>query len=899
MDQALKAHIKQVKHDSNPLMLQDPLDRQAGVYAKALRIVKNPKFEALDSETKNKVLSDYYKTYVEPSYKVSHLQPPEHDMWIRHMQNPDDRMSVHDFYLNRRGRIDATSDAKSAGLNLSASALHTMANIIHGAVSAGVKTDQKVFGLKPFFNAPSDASWKQKLVNVEAKMAAPTLKMSQDAIDTADFWFASRPTKSYSEKVGSFVGEQAVQLPFYEAIGGLRAIGLAASNADKILRAGQAAEGAGVFIKAANLTRRLGATTAGRFIGKRIAEASDAYIGDVVQQSKPEDRPRDVLIFMGLGAGIEGGSALLKPIGRMAMKKQLAHDAAIGGIPYVEAVTDQAHHELNEIVIGVGHDGTEIKMVHEGNGKYKISTPTQSWNVDGHDQALDASISAANISHEADPVKHSAVVAAKVSLISIAKEMYGDGAIWKNLTNSKQAAIRAEHAKRLSEAIEELPLHVPEVQQHEIKESIQRDIQLSPQLQQTYAQLNELGKDVGITVENGTARAENEGIKNETGVRSVQGASQKAKAQTETVKLKSPEELAAYRPEEKIRTREESYFGDLEHTGNLSYGAGTKRYDITFENRVDKVLFNLTGKGDKARSARPERMKRLMSYFNGTKTESEIEQMGQQVRAQIEAQVKDRRPKYGQNLGVESFKMPSMNKYQAPIKVAKEVSPRDYVSFKVDSLSYLKNGFSDRAKKAGQSLQKFLDGMDDTDFAQEVSDQMGNKIRFEKPYDLMLWAYHHKSDLPKEIGDRVFGYLHDEDPTITHEQLRHEAKVLDHHIEMLAYSGKLDTEGNVFRSTITSDYANRTKHQRKLMMDVSAQEIEDFRVVMGGFAQTNPNEYNAGLARLIKMQALRNKMKVLDAEREATADIRGYIKGAGNKKPGGFKNLDKHGFEIN
>lgn len=880
MDQALRKHITEVKHSKNPLMFADPLDRQAGVYAKAVRIVKNPKFEALNPEQKNQILSNYYKTYVAPSYTVSHLQPPEHDMWVRHMQNPDDRMGVHDFYLNRRGELDAYSDAKSAGLSASASALHTMANIVHGAVAAGIKTDQKVFGLKPFFNAPDNASWKQKLVNLEAKAADPVMKMSQDAIDTADFWFAARPTKGFSEKAGSFVGEQAVQLPLYEAIGGLRAIGLAASGADKLLRAGQAAEGAGAFTKAANLTRRLAATTAGRFVGKRIAEASDAYIGDVVQQSKPEDRTRDMLVFMGFGAGIEGLAGGGKLIARNVMKRKLAQDVAVGGLPYVEAVTDQAAHELNNNILGHDAAGNEIKA------------------EDHHThEELDAAMS---VAHEADPIKHSAVMAQKVSLISIAKEKYGDGAVWKNLTKSKQDAVRAEHAKRISEAVEELPLHVPEVQQHEIAESIKTDIQLSPQLQQTYAQLNELGKDVGITVESGTARAENEGIKNESGARSIQKATQKSKQAVETVKLKTPEELVAYRPEERTRTREESYFGNLTDSGNMRYNSGEQGYNITFENPVDKVLYRLTSGTDKAKAAREHDIGRLLKYFDGTKSREQLFAMGAQVREQLSAQIKDRRPKFDSDPSVQSFKMPSMNKYQASIKVAKEVSPRDYVSFKVDSLSYLKNGFSGRAKASNQTLEKFLDGMDDHDFAQEVSDQMGNQIKFEKPYDLMLWAYHHGDELPKPVKDKVFNYLHDEDPSLTHEQLRKEAAVLDHHIEMLAYSGKLDTEGNVFKSTVTHDYANRTQYQAKLMQDVSVQELHDFRQVMGAYQQTNPEEYNAALARLIKMQALRNRIKVLETQQTKTGEIRKVISDVKSRKtPQGFKNILKHGFEIN
>ncbi|MEI4861513.1 hypothetical protein Q8G41_28400, partial [Klebsiella pneumoniae] len=78
----------------------------------------------------------------------------------------------------------------------------------------------------------------------------------------------------------------------------------------------------------------------------------------------------------------------------------------------------------------------------------------------GH--SLEDAKEALGISHAADPVKAKTVTAAKVTLASLAKEMHGPDTVWKNLSKSKQALVRKELAKRTAEAVQEIPLYVPE-----------------------------------------------------------------------------------------------------------------------------------------------------------------------------------------------------------------------------------------------------------------------------------------------------------------------------------------------------------------------------------------------------------------------------------------------------
>jgi hypothetical protein len=878
MEQQARVAKVSSKDNRTPLMAPDPLDRQAGVYAKGLRLINGKKFKALDESNKQHVLGQYYDTWVAPAYTSSHAAPPDKDTWIREFGKPGGpKMQVSDFYLNTGKAADAVSDEESMALNMGATATKTLANLANGAIMAGMKVNQKLFGLKGFFPAPQTDTWRDKLLNIDkSKPVQSFMKMNQGLIDDSNFWFQSRPSRTFSEKAGSFIGEQSVQLPLYEAIGSLRGLGATVSGIDKLLKVsagtGEAIEAA----KAANLTRRLVATPIGRFVGKRLGEAADAYIGATLLQSSSEDRTRDVLAFMGFGAALEGlGIASTKLISKTAMKKQLAHDAAIGGLPYVEAVADQASHELNNDIIGYDHSGSPLQA-HAGHNLADLKE-------------------AVGIANDADPIKAATTTAAKMSLTSLAKEKYGEGVIWKNLARSKQDAIRKEYAKRTAEAVEEIPIHVPEVAQHEIQESIKKDVAQSPQLEKTYSDIENLAKSLGIQepVTEIIRQAEVSDIKQATGIKSVQGATYKVANVTRKIEpiLKEPKKL------------EDQIFSDLADSGNLRYNSGDQGYNVKFESKVDKALYRLNGTDPTKFNFRVSQLKRLQQYFP-EKTVEEITAMAKDVKSQLDAEIKERRGTYHNDPEVSNVLFPS--KYARQVtgipatKEAVEAAPRNYVSFKVNTLSGFTNRISDAAKKKNKTLANYLRGLDDNEFIEEVGDQMGNNIRFEKPQDLMLWAVHHGDNIPAPIYNRAVSWLKDQDPTQTVESLRKQGKVLDNHIEMLAYSGRLDVEGNVFRSTVTSDYGSRTKWQRRLLADVSKEEVADYSATMGSYKKNFPEAYNQGLQTLAKLQAARSNLKTLEAAIEKTREIRKIILSGPIKstEPFGINALERHGYEA-
>jgi hypothetical protein len=194
------------------------------------------------------------------------------------------------------------------------------------------------------------------------------------------------------------------------------------------------------------------------------------------------------------------------------------------------------------------------------------------------------------------------------------------------------------------------------------------------------------------------------------------------------------------------------------------------------------------------------------------------------------------------------------------------------------------NPFNSAAARSKQTLAKFLDGMDDTDFVQEISDQMGNQIKFEKSTDMLLWGLHHSEHIPSPITNKIKKVLHDQDPNGTIAQWKDEGKRLSAHIDMLAMSGRLDTEGNVFRTTITTSFTGRTKWQREAEQEAALEEIQNYKSTMAPYAKNFKEEYNDGLKNLAKLQTLRKASKTDEDFFTAHGKIKKLLEGAEGRK---------------
>jgi hypothetical protein len=280
-------------------------------------------------------------------------------------------------------------------------------------------------------------------------------------------------------------------------------------------------------------------------------------------------------------------------------------------------------------------------------------------------------------------------------------------------------------------------------------------------------------------------------------------------------------------------------------------------------------------------------MRKLRQYFPD-KSEAEIKEMAKNVKSTIDDQVKARMNdaafKDNTHPNPSEISLQPIHSAGVSKAAAHEDIPKSYVSFRQKAVANFTNPFTSRASQQKKTLAKFLEGMDDADFIKEISDQMGNAIKFEKPFDMLLWGLHHSEHIPSPITGKIKEILHDQDPAGTIADWKDEAKRLSAHIDMLAMSGRLDTEGNVFRSTITTSFAGRTRWQLEAEKEAGLEEIQNYKHTMGPYKKNFSAEYDAGLKELAKLQTLRKASKTDENFFAAHSKIKKILEDAENRE---------------
>jgi hypothetical protein len=152
---------------------------------------------------------------------------------------------------------------------------------------------------------------------------------------------------------------------------------------------------------------------------------------------------------------------------------------------------------------------------------------------------------------------------------------------------------------------------------------------------------------------------------------------------------------------------------------------------------------------------------------------------------------------------------------------AQEEEPRRFAQMKIDHLAYFKNP-SGSASKAKFDYRKWLDGMDSPDFIKELRDHIGNQWFFEKPQHLLEYALSYRKELPSVFAGRVVKELEELDPEGDVHKWYASAIKRDKHLENMATTGRLWTEGNIFRSSKFAPGTRATKWQVQLNKEAQA-----------------------------------------------------------------------------
>jgi len=429
----------------DPNTFTDPTDRMAAIYARADRILGDKRFQSLPEEHRAAVLGNYYDKYVAPGYRALGYDVPDKDLYIRGIQENKGKINSKDFYT-------APSNLSRFLNSMSSETASITRGLTYAGINVGSKVQQlQLLGLDKFF--PHGQEYRDQ-VQKQTDVAKHIVDKVDNAIyDSPRFWLAAHPSRSWTDKMDTFVGENLVQLPLYEAIGTARV----------------------ALVPGETLTAKLGTSKIGQFVGRRLMEASDGYVGALLQDKGKADRLGDAVSFAAFGAALE--SAAIPS--RFLIKQFTSRNVGVGGTLFQEAISDEAEHELTHEI---------------------------------HEPQFAA----------ADPIKNKVVTAEKVTLSQIGKEKYGKA--WNQLSQSQRTAIRTARDKITSEAASEAAVHNSDIAKMEVTQRVSEDAKSNPKLAQRIA---EAEKASGFKVSDALFNAEQEAIKQQSGIKQSQGIPKK------------------------------------------------------------------------------------------------------------------------------------------------------------------------------------------------------------------------------------------------------------------------------------------------------------------------------------------------------------------------------------
>lgn len=508
----------------NPLSFTDPTDRHAAILARADRIVRSDRYKGLDDHKKQVLLSRYYDKYVQPGYHSTGLPAPDKATWIAELPKLSDAGKLtKDYYF--------PSTSHSQAMRVEANMIQSLDSIRFGGIKLAKKEAMGLLGLSNYFGLVEDDTYDDIKTNWDKTAQDQINKISRDSTNEATFWLQTHPSKTWTEKIDNLVGENLVQLPLYEAIGATR-IGLLSDLGLKIPEVG----------KLANLSEWLSKTPAGKFTGARLAQGADAYLGAIFQGKTPVQGMEDAASWM-LTGGIFSGTALGS---RALTKAAISKFAAVGGKPLVEALENQATHELNSFVIAKTSDGGEVKLVPATRETGHIETPGLRipYNNLQEQQALVSRILANH--HEIDPIHFKALNTVKVSISQEAEKRFGKPFV--ELTREQKLSVLQNFRELTTEAMNEIPLHNPDLAATHFDVQLKEDVAQNPKLGQRIA---EAEKASGLKVSSTMLEDEAEKIQKETGIKSSQAVANKVKGSK--AKLEISPAIKAAREEEPRR----------------------------------------------------------------------------------------------------------------------------------------------------------------------------------------------------------------------------------------------------------------------------------------------------------------------------------------------------------
>lgn len=495
-------------------------ERGAAIAKRLEEVKSNPKYQALPEERKARVRSDIYDKYVSKSYSGFHLPVPDRETWVG-ATGRDTTFKVEGSAPEKLSDTYKDPRSKQFGQDFIVGANKALDGIALFGARVSNKAFASIFHLNEEYSDRTEHMLQAKVPEYRvAKQVQRKLQNYEDAqrakVQSENFWLETHPRDTIVGRLGSDAGELIATLPLYEAIG---AVGV----------------GSKVF-KGATLTQKLAASPVGKFVANRLASSTDMFLAALVESggSKKAGTGAAVATAVIESAGLGVGKGL-KIAAAPIIKKWTANIIAMGGKPFAQDIAQSALAEmwfmkpgkLDDLTIGKNHELTHGIIVHpatETTGHFTDaemnvysygSRETQQKGYEELVRRAEAKRSSNN------PIMHKLHQAEKVALDSIAMSKYN--LPMHEIPDHQKLEVLGDRWMQIHQAAEEAPVHLPELEAHEVQQSIAKERAANPVFNSLATNLEKFG----IKIPEAVSENNIEAIAKETGISNVKAATKK------------------------------------------------------------------------------------------------------------------------------------------------------------------------------------------------------------------------------------------------------------------------------------------------------------------------------------------------------------------------------------
>lgn len=224
-------------------------------------------------------------------------------------------------------------------------------------------------------------------------------------------------------------------------------------------------------------------------------------------------------------------------------------------------------------------------------------------------------------------------------------------------------------------------------------------------------------------------------------------------------------------------------------------------------------------------------------------------------------------------------------------KVKGKITPEAFAQHRIDTNAYFKNPNKALERRAAdgtliggrdkRSWNERLKAENTAEFIETLKAADGDRIKFENPYHRMLFHWSNRENLPQPVRDKLLREMKKISETgakprynMTAKQFNMEADWALQHLQLLAQSGRLGTEKNIFASSKFGGPENWTPWQAELQTEVDKQEMQTLNTLV----ERHPEAKKALQSTLKKVQAQRFNAQTPEEWMQYNTAINSYLK---------------------